>query len=99
MRMSTGFERVFRPVRPKGYNGPALYREIYMHYIHFLNEDGTVQKSKLDKMIEGHFVKEAVNNYERSTYGEMEYTFPDGQTKRLLVLGTDINGQPVLPQV
>lgn len=99
MRMTTGIERAFRPLRINGYSGPQIYREIYMHYIHFLNEDGTVQKSKLDKMIEGKFFKEAINSKERSMWGEMEYTFPDGQTKRLLALGTDIHGQPVLPQV
>lgn len=97
--MATGLERAFRPVRLEGYNGPPIYREIHMHYLHFLNEDGTVRKSKLDKMIEGRFVTEALNKTDHSTYGEMEYTFPDGQTKRLLVLGTDVYGRPVLPQV
>jgi len=69
-----------------------------MHYIHFLAEDGTVQKSKLDKMIEGKFYKEAINTVERSVHGETEYQFPDGQTKRLLAIYTDSNGNPVLPQ-
>jgi len=99
MRMTTGIERYFRPLRIQGYAGPQIYKEVYMHYIHFLNEDGTVQRSKLDKTTDGKFFKEAVNNTERSMWGEAEYTFPDGNTKRLLALGTDMNGQPVLPQV
>lgn len=111
MKMTTGIERVFRPLNIRGYTGPQIYREIYMHYLHFLNEDGTVQKSKLDKMIEGKFFKEATvslvadgsggvgtKSPERSLYGEVIYQFPDGQTKRLLALGTDMHGQPVLPQ-
>ena len=98
MKMTTGIERAFRPLNINNYTGPQIYREIYMHYLHFLNEDGTVKKSKLDKMIEGKFFKEASNNVERSLYGEVEYQFPDGQTKRLLALGTDMHGQPVLPQ-
>lgn len=97
--MTTGLERAFRPVFIPGYHGPQIYREIHMHYIHFLNEDGSVIKSKLDKMIEGKFFKEAINNVERSVHGETEYQFPDGQVKRLLALYTDSNNNPVLPQV
>lgn len=98
MKMTTGIERYFRPLNIANYRGPQIYREIYMHYIHFLNEDGTVQKSKLDKTIEGKFFKEATNNTERSLYGELEYQFPDGSTKRLLALGTNVHGNPVLPE-
>jgi len=95
-KMTTGLERVFRPLRIQGYQGTTIYREVFMHYNHVLNEDGTVAKSKLDKMIEGKFFKQA-NGDERSLYGECEYTFPDGQTKRLVALATDINGNPVVP--
>lgn len=99
MKMTTGFERVFRPIKIAGYTGPQIYREIYMHYLHFLNEDGTILKSKLDNIIEGKYYKEAINNKERSMLDETEYKFPDGQTKRLLALSTDIYGRPILPQI
>lgn len=71
-----------------------------MHYIHFLSPtDSTiVVKSKLDKMIEGKLYKEAAGD-ERSLYGECEYTFPSGETKRLVALGTDMNGNPMIPGV
>lgn len=97
--MTTGLERVFRPISLKGYEGLPLYREVFMHYIHFLSPtDNTVLKSKLDKMIEGKLYKEARGD-ERSLYGECEYTFPSGETKRLVALGTDMNGNPMIPGV
>lgn len=94
-KMTTGFERVFRHLQIRDYSGPPIFREIFMHYIHFLNEDNTVQKSKLDKMIEKGFWMEAMNG-ERSIHGECEYTFPDGVTRRLVALPTDVNGNPVI---
>lgn len=82
-RMTTGVERVFRPT----YDG--LFREIYLHWIHFLNENGDVVQSKLDKSIKGRLYKIAKDN-ERSLYGEVEYKFPNAEESvRLVALGLD----------
>lgn len=94
-KMATGIERVFRHVHLEGYSGDPLFREVHMHYIHFINPDGTVRKSKLDKMVEGKLWMESKN--QRSIHGECEYTFPDGVARRLIVLGTDVRGNPVIP--
>jgi len=96
-KMSSGIERVFRPVRVNGYVGNQLYQEVHMHYIHFLNEDGTVRKSKLDRMENGKLWMESTG--QRSLYGECDYAFPDGTTKRLILLGTDARGNPMIPGV
>jgi hypothetical protein len=86
-RMNTAVERVFRAL-PNG-----LFKEIYLHYIHFLNEDGSVRNSKLDKQIEGKLYKLADKN-DRSLYGDVEYTFPgDDKPVRLVALGMDMNDQ------
>ena len=82
-KMVSGVERVFRPIRIHGYVGNQLHQEVHMHYIHFLNEDGTVRKS----------------TGQRSLYGECDYTFPDGTVKRLILLGTDARGNPMIPGV
>jgi len=82
-RMNTSIERVFRPM-PGG-----VFREIYLHYINFLDENGDILSSKLDKTIEGKLFKIAQGN-ERSLYGEVEYQFP-GTDKpvRLVALSVD----------
>ena len=84
-KMNTSIERVFKGPLPDG-----LYRELYLHFIHFLNEDGSIRSSKLDKQIPGRLYKVAGSNNERSMYGEVEYTFP-GQDKpvRLISIGPD----------
>lgn len=82
-RMTTGVERTFR----KTFDG--LYREVYLHFIHFLDENGNVVSSKLDKAINGRLYKIAEGN-ERSQYGEVEYKFPDREEAvRLIALGAD----------
>lgn len=86
-RMTTGVERVFRPT----FDG--LYREIYLHWIHFLNEQGEVVASKLDKSIKGRLYKIAKDG-ERSQYGEAEYKFPNAEEPvRLVALGLDREDQ------
>ena len=86
-KMSTSIERVFRK------NPDGLCREILMHYIHFLSEDGKVISSKLDKQINGRLYKRATLN-ERSSYGEVEYQFPDeDKPVRLIALGVDYADQ------
>lgn len=83
-RMTTGIERVFRPMREQGF-----YREIYLHWIHFMNESGEVVSSKLDKSIKGKLYRIAKGN-ERSMYGEVEYKFPNAEEPvRLIALGID----------
>ena len=96
-KMASGIERVFRPVHINGYVGNQLYQEVFMHYLHFLNENGTVRKSKLDRMENGKIWMESTG--QRSLYGECDYAFPDGTTKRLILLGTDARGNPVIPGV
>jgi len=82
-RMTTGIERVFRPIKD------GLYREIYLHWIHFLNESDEIVSSKLDKSIKGKLYKIAKGN-ERSMYGEVEYKFPHAEEPvRLIALGID----------
>ena len=86
-RMTTGVERVFRPT----YDG--LYREIYLHWIHFLDKDGKITRTKLDKSIKGKLFKLA-GEHERSGYGEVEYKFPDSEAAvRLIALGMDREDQ------
>lgn len=96
-KMASGIERVFRPIRINGYVGNQLYQEVHMHYVHFLNEDGSVRKSKLDRMENGKIWMESTG--QRSLYGECDYAFPDGTKKRLILLGTDARGNPVIPGV
>jgi hypothetical protein len=79
-KMSTGIEKVFRGIE----NHPGLYREVILHWIHFINEStGEIMSSKLDKQIQGKLYKLALGN-ERSLHGEAEYAFPDGVTRRLV---------------
>jgi len=82
-RMTTGVERVFRPTRD------GLYREVYLHWIHFMNENSEIVSSKLDKSIKGRLYKIAKGD-ERSMYGEVEYKFPNSEEAvRLIALGID----------
>jgi hypothetical protein len=82
-RMTTSVERVFRRLT-NGY-----YREILMHYIHFIDDGGNILSSKLDKAIERGLWQRAIGN-ERSRYGELEYQFPDEDKPcRMLALGRD----------
>lgn len=86
-RMTTGVERVFRPT----FDG--LYREVLLHWIHFLNDEGQVVQSKLDKSVKGRLYKIARGD-ERSQYGEIEYKFPDAEEPvRLVALGLDREDQ------
>ena len=85
--MTTGIERVFRPT----FDG--LYREILLHWIHFIDEEDKIVSSKLDKSVEGRLYKIATGN-ERSQYGEVEYKFPNEENPvRLVALGLDRNDQ------
>jgi len=86
-RMTTGIERVFRPL-PDG-----LYREVLLHWVHYLNESGEKTSSKLQKQIEGQLYiamnEDPSKKQYRSIHGEVEYTFPDGTTRRLVAVGMD----------
>lgn len=83
-KMTTGIERVFRRVSPVGQT-PELYREFLLHFIHYMDTDGTKLSSKLDKSIPGMFYREA-KPHEHSIHGEYEYTFPDGITRRIIAI-------------
>lgn len=79
-KMSAGIERVYRPIA----NKEGVFREIILHWIHFLNPStGEIISSKLDKQIPGKLYKIARDN-ERSLYGEVIYKFPDGVERRLV---------------
>jgi len=86
-RMTTGVERVFRAT----FDG--LYREIFLHWIHFLDGNSNIIRTKLDKSVKGRLYKIAGPN-ERSMYGEVEYKFPDkDEPVRLVALGMDREDQ------
>lgn len=69
-RMTTSMERVFKKL-PDG-----LIREVVLHYVHFIDEQGNVVSSKLDKSIPGRLYKRATEG-ERTLGGEVVYQFPD----------------------
>lgn len=84
-RMTTGIERVFRRVSQPG-TVPEIYREYMLHFIHYLDTDGTKLSTKLDKSIPGSYYREAKDG-ERARYGEeYTYTFPDGVTRRIIAI-------------
>lgn len=86
-RMTTGIERVFRET----FDG--LYREILLHWIHFLDDNDNIISSKLDKSVKGRLYKRA-NPEERSQYGELMYKFPnEEEAVRLIALGLDREDQ------
>ena len=86
-KMNASIERVFKKL-PDG-----TCREYHLHFINFLNEDGSIQASKLDKRISGRLFKIATGK-ERSLYGEVEYTFPgEDAPVRLVALGFSPNDQ------
>ncbi len=86
-RMTTGIERVFRPMND------GLYREIYLHYIHFLDENGNKTSSNLQKQIPGKLYRRVRENENvRSVHGEVEYQFPEeDKPVRLVALDIDYN--------
>jgi len=67
--MTTHIEKVFRRT-PEGF-----YREIYLHFLSFLNPDGTLRSRKLDKEEHRDLWREAKEG-ERSPYGECTYPLP-----------------------
>lgn len=84
-KMTTGIERIFRRVTPVGQQ-PVLYREFMLHFIHYLDKDGSKLSTKLDKTIPGMYYREAGPN-EHSLYGEYNYTFPeDGITRHIVAV-------------
>ena len=91
-RMTTGIERFFRPV---SLNEIIIFQEMYHHYIHFLDENGNITSSKLDKVMPGKYYREAKEK-EWTIHGLVEYTFPDGKKRKLIGLGEDMNGIPIL---
>ena len=73
-KMNTTVERVFKRT-PDGF-----FLEVYLHFLKFLNEDGSLRSSKLDKEVVTGKLWRAARPGERSSYGEVDYLFPD-QTK------------------
>lgn len=91
-KMTTGFERFFKPMTFQGQF--IIYQEMMHQYIHFLDDHGMVVSSKLDKIIPGKYYKEAATD-ENSLDGIVEYTFPNGETKKLIGLRQDVDGKPL----
>lgn len=84
-KMNTGLERVFRRVTNVG-QVPVIYREYMLHFIHYMDTDGSKLRSKLDKTVPGYYYREAKAG-EHSNYGEYTYTFPeDGITRRIIAM-------------
>lgn len=85
--MTTGIERVFRPTQDAG-----VYREVFLHFIHFLDAEGVITRSKLEKQMPGKLYRVIQPGEEyRSLHGEVEYEFPDGVTRRMVALAVDYN--------
>lgn len=83
-RMTTNIERVFRHEQ----NG--FYREIFLHYLNFLDVDGKVISSKLDKTIPKGLYRLAESDQQRSMHGEVLYQFPgEEEPVRMLAVGLD----------
>jgi len=81
-KMNTTVQRVFRRT-PDG-----LFQEVYLHFLNFLNEDGSLRSSKLDKEVLGKLWRVARPG-ERSGYGEVDHLFPDqAKPTRLLCVTT-----------
>ena len=87
-KMTTGMERIFRRVSPPGVN-PVIYQEFMLHFIHYMDTDGSKLRTKLDKSIPGMYYREA-GPTEHSLYGEYTYTFPEDQvTRRIIAIPRD----------
>lgn len=69
-KMNTTVERVFRRT-PDGF-----FEEIYLHFLNFINDDGSLRSSKLDKEIRTGKLWRVARDGERSSYGEVDYLFP-----------------------
>lgn len=85
-KMNTTIERVFKRT-PEG-----LFMEVYLHFLNFLNEDGTLRSSKLDKEVATGKLWRVARPGERSSYGEVDYRFPDQPRPiRLICLTTAVS--------
>lgn len=99
LKMTTGIERAFRHApgtRVPGVDSQSIYVEVLMHFLIFKDPTtGEIVSQKLEKQVLGQLYKVAELNERtmRSLNGEVEYTFPDGQKKRLIGLGIWPNGQ------
>lgn len=82
-KMNTTVERVFKRT-PDGF-----FLEVYLHFLNFLNEDGSLKSSKLDKEVVTGKLWRVARPGERSGYGEVDYLFPDqAKPTRLLCVTT-----------
>lgn len=68
-KMNTSIERIFR-FYPDGF-----YREVTLHFLNFLRDDGSLHSKKLDFEELGDFWRIAREG-ERSSYGERDFKFP-----------------------
>lgn len=80
-KMTTYVEKIYRPV---GSRMPGFYQEVIMHFVKFLNEDGSVRSLKLDREEPKDFWREPRVG-ERSSYGEVDYLFPGADKKTRLI--------------
>ena len=73
-RMNTTIQKIFRR------NSSGVFLEIDLHFLNFLNEDGSLRSSKLDKEIWTGKLWQVAKEGEHSSYGETMHLFP-GEAK------------------
>lgn len=82
-RMTSGIERIFVPTPDSN-----VFQEVFIHVVHFLDENSNIIRTKQQKRINGKLYKAlGPNESGGSMSGTVDYTFPDGTTKRLVGLG------------
>jgi hypothetical protein len=81
-KMSTMVERVFKRT-PDGF-----FLEVYLHFLNFLNEDGSLRSSKLDREVSTGRLWRVARPGERSRDGEVDHLFPGQATKTRLICVT-----------
>lgn len=96
-KLTTGIERAFRHVpgvRIPGFDSNLLYAEVQMHFLLYKDPNtGEVVNQKLQRQVLGqvYFATDpgstALEHQRRSLNGEIDYTFPNGETKRLIGTG------------
>lgn len=70
-KMNSSVQRVFRKTKE------GFFLEFYLHFINFLNEDGSLRSSKLDRETTTGRLWRPARAGERSSYGEVDYKFPE----------------------
>lgn len=86
VKMNSSIERVFRPTQHAG-----VYQEVLLHFIHTFDANGQKTSSRLDKQSLGKLYRLVGEDEQRhSPYGEVEYTFPSGERRKLVALNINV---------